>query len=653
MRRLLPLLLLAAPAQAQAPASAVIDDPQEIVVTATRVPTLAERIPAGVSVIGRAAIEARGYTTLTDALAAVPGLRVVQSGGPGGNASVFIRGTNSNHVLVLRDGMQVNDPADPGGAFNFGVDTLEDVERIEVVRGPMSGLYGSGAIGGVVNLITRRGQGPLRGTVEAAGGLPRAVLGRAALSGAAGIWDYSAALESRSDRGFDATPRRELPYTGERDGFRSQLATVNLGVTPVEGTRAFLLLRARRSVFGYDTVGFPAFDDPNATGRDSTLQGRLGITSTLWGAWDTSLVLGRTQTSRRFTNLLDADDPNGQADDNRYHGRRHDLQWNNTVRLPDTAAATDASFTFGYQHLSDQARVRVNSSTFGVPFQQEVRAHSDSDAGYAGVQGTLLRRLTLTAQLRQEATTLGGDAFTWRVGGVLAVPEAWLRLKAAYGTAFRAPSLFDRYGVDNFGYVGNPALRPERSRGYELGASVDVPLAGRADWASLGVTYFNNQVRDLIQFQSGAVSTVANVARASSSGVEAVLTLRPAPWLEADLSYTYTSTRDRTTGARLLRRPLNAASGAVRLRPLPGLTITPELLYTGAFQDFLVDDFGFPGGVGRARAGLIANLAVTYDVTPKLALYAYGRNLGGSRFEAASGYQVPGTSVLAGTRVRF
>lgn len=647
---LLPAILAAAsPAYAQAPA--IIDDPREIVVTATRVPTLAERIPAGVTVIDRAAIESRGYTTLADALAAVPGLRIVQSGGPGGNASVFIRGAESRHTLVLRDGLQVNDPSDPGGAYNFGVDTLEDVERIEVVRGPMSGLYGSGAIGGVINLITRKGSGAPHGSVEVAGGYPRAVLGRANLSGASGIWDYSASLESRSDQGFDATPRRLSFHTGERDGFRSQLATVNLGVTPVEGTRAFLLLRARTSKFGYDNVG--SFDDPNLSGRTSNLYGRVGVTSRLFGAWQTSLTLGRTQDDRRFTNLLDAGDPALSSDDSRYHGRRHDLQWNNTVTLPDTAALTDSTVTFGYQHLNDQARVRVNSLSFGFPFQQDVRAHSDSDAGYAGLQTTLASRLTLTAQGRQETSTLTTDAFTWRVGAVLAVPEAWSRLKASYGTSFRAPTLFDRYGVDSVGFVGNPALRPERSTGYELGISTDLPLAGRADWATVSATYFDNRLRDLIQVQFSPVYTPTNVARARSNGVELALVLRPAAWLAADLSYTYTDTRNNETRARLLRRPLNAATAALRITPMPGLTIVPELIYTGEFQDFLVAESVPFSGIGQSRGGLIFNLNVSYDVTPKIALYAYGRNLGDSRFEPASGFASPGASFLAGTRLRF
>ena len=159
MRRLLlATVLLPFAAFAQEPPTPDAVHLPDVTVTATRVPTLAEQIPAGVTIITRDTIDSRGYTTLPEALSAVPGLRIVQSGGQGGNASVFIRGTNSNQVLVLRDGVPVNDPSDPGGAFNFGVDTLADIDRIEVVRGPMSSLYGSGAIGGVINLPQRLSQ---------------------------------------------------------------------------------------------------------------------------------------------------------------------------------------------------------------------------------------------------------------------------------------------------------------------------------------------------------------------------------------------------------------------------------------------------------------------------------------------------------------
>lgn len=168
---------------------------------------------------------------MTDALSAVPGLRVSQSGGPGGNASLFIRGTDSNHVLVLRDGMPLNDASDSSGAFNFGVDTLADVERIEVIRGPMAALYGAGAIGGVINLISRQGheQG-IHFTGDLAGGDPKQLQGYGNASGIEGPLDYSATFESQSQQGYDTTPQRMSIYTGMPDGFHDRIGTLNLAI---------------------------------------------------------------------------------------------------------------------------------------------------------------------------------------------------------------------------------------------------------------------------------------------------------------------------------------------------------------------------------------------------------------------------------------
>ena len=655
MRRLLPILpILVLPWTGHAqPSDAVSSEqPSNLTITATRVPTQAAFVPAGSTIISRATIEERGYTTLAEALASVPGLRIVQSGGPGGNASVFIRGTNSNHVQVLRDGVRINDPSDSGNAFNFGVDTLQDVERIEVVRCPMSGVYGTGAIGGVINIISRQGRGALKGEAEVAGGPPGTLLGRGAVSGATGIFDYAASAEGRSDRGSDVTPRRERIYTGERDGFRTQLGEINLGVTPTPGTRIGLLLRGRQSVFGYDNVGgFPGSDNTNRTGRDNSLYGRLGVTSSLLdGRWQTSLVLGRLQTDRRFTVFPGLGDTG--AGESKYNGTRTNLQFNNTVTLPDVGPVSKAALTFGAEHIADEARVRANSDFSGFLFSQSALAHSDQSAGYAGLQGRLFERLTLTGNVRGETNTLTKEAVTYRVGGAFAVPEVLTTFKASYGTAFRAPSLFDRYGVDSFGYIGNPALKPESSRGYELGFVTDVPLA-TPEGLSVAATYFDNRIRNLIQGVFFPVSTVVNVAQATARGVETSVTLRPVEWAEAVLTYTYTDTRNPATGARLLRRPLNAASAVLRLKPLPGLIVAPELLYTGAFQDFLVDDGGFGRAVGRSKSGVIGHLNVTYDVLPSLTLYAYARNIGGSRFEPASGFATPGPSVLFGTKARF
>jgi vitamin B12 transporter len=647
------------PANAQtAPANLPPDSPENLVVTATRIPSLADTIPAGVTVIDSATIAARGYVTLADALSAVPGLHLVQLGGPGGQTSVFIRGTNSNQVLVLRDGVPINDPADPGGAFNFGSDTLDDIDRIEVVRGAMSGLYGSGAIGGVINLISKPGQGPWHGSITAAGGAPRQGLLQGNAGGRSGIFDFAASAQGFSASGFDDTPRRESVYTGEVDGDRNKSAQIELGVTPFTGsdTRFAILLRARDQKYGYDDT---PYDGGNATGYDAQLFGRLGVTSTLAaGAWQTSAFISRLQDDRRYTVTDDPADPNDDTQDNRYHGRRTDAQWNNTIHAGDLGPFHAVDVTLGYEHIAEQADAKINDLTLDYPpaYISTVKAHADTDSGTAGIQTKILGRLTATGQLREDATTIAGDAFTWRLGGVLAVPEIASHLHATYGTSFRAPALYDRYGIDDFGYHGNPDLKPERAQGWEAGWTIDLPVGAKRDSASLSLTYFDNRITDLIQIEYAAnflSSTPQNIPSARTRGVETALTIRAADWLSADLTYTYTDARAFGDVSPLLRRPANQGSADLRLSPYPALSIVPEILYIGSDRDYLtLNDGGF-GPIGRVRSGLIVNLNITCQASPHIQLFLWGKNLGDSNYEPASGYQIPGTSFMAGTRVSF
>jgi vitamin B12 transporter len=628
-----------------------------VVVTATRVPTPEADIPAGVSVVDDSTIEIRDYNTLVDALSAIPGVRVAQSGGPGGNASIFVRGTNSDHVLVLLDGMPINDAADSSGAFNFGTDTLADIERIEVIRGPMAALYGSGAIGGVINLITRRGEEPgLHVETDLAGGYPAQVRGSAVLSGIEGPLDYALTVASQSQRGYDTTPQRESIYTGTPQGYRDRLVTLNLGYTVVPGTRLSLLLRGREAIFGFNELGDPTFDMSNATGWDSSMLGRVGVSSKLFGgAYQTSLFLGRLQEDRRYFEPLNLADPNLAMVDDRYHSYRTDLQWNNTVHLDDllhvaALSATDA--TFGYEYTADNIKLRTNSAFAGFPFAQSATAAQTDDAAYAGLQSTLWHRLTMIGQVRQD--WIGPNTpTTWRLGAVVQVPEIDTRFKAAYGTAFRAPSLFDRYGVDSSGYVGNPNLLPESAQGWEAGFTTTLPVLHRANALSFGATYFNEQVNNLIvAVDTATEDTAENIGSAHMQGVETELTLRAARWLLLQATWTYTYARDADNNSQLLRRPAQAASLDATITPIPRLTIVPELLYTGAFQDFFVNNSGFStSNIVTSQHGLIAKLTVTYDVAPKVQVYANGTNIFDSKFEPVNGYQTPGPTVIAGVRL--
>ncbi len=656
MRPRFPLLTLlaASPALAQTLPQAGVTPP-DVVVTATGVPTPLADIPAGVTVITRQQIEEHAYNTLPDALQNVPGVHVSQSGGPGGNASIFIRGTNSNQVLVLRDGMPINDASDTGASFNFGVDTLADVERIEIVRGPMASLYGSGAIGGVINLITRRGTQPgPHVTVDVASGYPAQVRNYEVLSGVAGKLDYAAIAEVDKLRGYDTTPQRESVYTGTPDPFADQVGTLNLGYTPVPGTRLSLLLRARRAVFGFNALGSPTFDDANSTGTDSSLLGRIGAHSLLaGGVLETGLYLGRLQDDRRYFEAFNPADPNLATNDSRYHSYETDLQWNNTVHLGDLITAPSLSMldlTFGYERTAQTAKVRINSASDGFPFAQSTSGSQTDNALHAGLQATLLSRLTVTGQVRQDYV-LNNQPTTWRLGAVFDATELRTRFKASYGTAFLAPSLFDRFGVDSTGYVGNPNLRPETAQGWEIGFSTTVPAWGFPDAVSFGATYFNEQIDDLIEEVFSPVITSVNVGSAHIQGVEATLSLHPARWLVLDGTYTYVYPENADTGARLLRRPQNTASLDARIIPLPRLTIVPQLLYTGAFQDFLTSDSGFSTAIGSSQQGLIANLTINYQLTPRIRLYTNATNLFASRFEPVNGYQTPGPSVIAGVHL--
>jgi len=648
MRRLFPLLTLSAIAATSSAAARAQEAPvatlPETVVTGTRAPLPTARIPAAISVITRQDIEERGYQSLAEAVAAVPGLHLVQTGGLGQQASAFLRGTAARHVRVLLDGVPIEDASDPNGAFDFGNDLLGDVERIEVVRGPASALYGSGALGGVVNRITRRAP-PGRAFApfaEIAAGTQRTLRTTVGAAGESGGLDWMLAGQALSTRGFNATAPRFFSSLGERDGVHAAVFTVRLGATPAEGTRFEALLRWRETVIGLDDV---PRDDPNYSGSNRNWTGWLrGETRLLDGRWTTGLRLAATHDHRRFVNLPDAGNPASTHD--LYRGERVMIDWTNTVRLGSFGPVSDALLAFGVT----QEQERANSASGDPAFRTTVNASQQSLAGYGGLQFRLFDRLDLSVALRQDATEDFASATSWQVGGVLALPEIATRLRASVGTAFKAPSLFQRFGAIGTFFRGNPDLRPETSFAWEAGAETDL-FDGLATVSAL---YFESRLRDLINYDA-AFRTLENVDRARIRGAELGLTLRPAPWLSTTLAWTITDARDAETGQRLPRRPEHVVSVTARIAPLPRLVIAPEILFVGRspeapFASYADDGTAIPTAQSNP-AGVVANLTASWLWSDAVTLFAEARNLGNSRFEPANGFVVPGRSVLVGVRV--
>jgi len=441
-------------------------------------------------------------------------------------------------------------------------------------------------------------------------------------------------------------------YNSTSEPFSSAAGSINLGINPDANTRIGLFVRGTNSFNSLNDDGYPVYDNAMGAAHVDTLFGRLSATTKLLDIWQTTLSLAGNQADRRYSNPLDPNDPNMAFEESRYHARRGDLQWNNIVTLPASGALSAATLTFGYEHIADSANTRVNNASFGYPYQDSVNSSSSTNAGWLGLQGTLYRILDVSMQVRDDSVSQSGNVGTWRAGAVVTLPELYSRIHASYGTGFLAPSLFQLYGVDSYGYAGNPALKPERSEGYEIGVAVDVPAAGRSDFATLSATWFDSRVHDLIVTQySDTGSMPVNANQAHLTGVEATLTVRAGKYGQIDANYTYTMARNVTDQSNLLRRPQNQGSVDLRATPIPGLTIVPEILVIGSFSDYLIDSTGNGAGVGIAPGATLFNLSVTYDISSRLALYVRGRNLTNAPYEPASGFQIPGRWFVTGLRV--
>lgn len=281
--------------------------------------------------------------------------------------------------------MPVNDPSDPNGAFNFGDYTLSDIERIEVVRGPISSLYGSNAIGGVINIVTIRGSGKPKLSVEAAGGFPAQRQASATLCGASGKFDYAHGGTVNQQAGFDYTARRLSVYEANHDPYRAKLGSLVLGYTPVNCPRISLTSRDQTTDAGVPQLGFAAvYDDPNNYIYNTSLFAKLGVASNLFNGLLTMefLVVG-LENDLANKDLLDTSaDPNAQSNNDHYHGYRTDIQWNKTLHLPDFSPNSFSSLLFCVEYINDAAKEPVNDSG---PFVASINASRHTYAGHAGL----------------------------------------------------------------------------------------------------------------------------------------------------------------------------------------------------------------------------------------------------------------------------
>ncbi len=626
MRFFLALLLTSA----AAPAFAAEDT---IVVTANRAPQPLARVGQSITVLDSAEITRRQSVNLVDLLRSVPGVSVARNGGIGGTSGVFIRGADSDQTVALIDGIKLNDPASPGGGFNFGNLLIGNIAAIEVLRGPQSVLWGSQAIGGVVNMITRaptedlivnaRAEAGWRGTAQVVGNV----------SGKAG--PLSASVGAGYFRSDSISAFNEARGGKERDGFDNFGANANLRLALNEAISVDARGWYSDSTADIDGFAPPTFalGDTLETTQTRELTAYTGLNAALAGGrFRNRLGFAHTDIRRRNANAGVA----GFAAD----GRNERLEYQGVFAIADGWQATAGV---------ERETSRLTTTSFGTT----ARGRARIDSLYGQLVATPVTGLSLTAGVRQDDHDRFGGATTFGASGVWTPGNAGTTLRASYGEGFKAPSLFQLQGD-----YGNQALRPERARGWDAGVSqslLDGTMVASATW-------FERNSTDLIDFiscpapQSGICTnrpfgTYDNIQKARAKGVELGLQLRPVAALQAQVNYTFTDARNRTPGSanagrQLARRPRDSITALVDYAWGFGLKTGATLSHVGASFENAANSRRLPGYV-------LVDLRASLPITAGIEVYGRVENLFDEAYETSFGYGQPGRAGYGGVRVRF
>ena len=606
----------------------------EIVVTATRYPMAPDSVAATVTVLKGDDLRAQGIHFVGDALRQVPGAHVVQGGPYGAAASLFVRGGESDYVKVLVDGVPVNQP---GGFYDFASLTTDNVERIEVLRGPGSVLYGSDAIAGVIQIVTRQGGDGLRLGAAGEAGSFGSVRWEASAVGGARALGWSASLSRLTSDGT---------YAFNND-YRNTVASGR--VRALAGGRTTLSVTGRyhdaKYNFPTDFTGVPV--DRNQFTTDRTSAFALDLGHRLTGAVEGQLLLGRSDIETGFENP--ADPPPG----------------------PDFASSDHTSI----DRTSAEARVQLDlprgiRGVAGASFEaqrQDVtgafRESRDNWGLYAQATVLPVSRVQLTAGGRLDENEKFGSFWTYRAAA-LAFASPSTRIRASVGTGFKEAGFYENF--DTPFSLGNPDLRPERTFSVEGGVEQDLARGV----VGIGVTLFAQRFRDLIQFtfpgpQAGGPNYF-NVAAANANGLEAVLHLRPRWPVTGSISYTHLASQvtdagfdsgDAATfveGERLLRRPDDALAVRVESAFAGRIRLGAVLSLVGSRDDTRFGQFPEPNARVELPAYMTLDLSGTLTVlqrrrgTPGLDLTARFENLFDEDYEQAVAFPARGRGMFVG-----
>ena len=636
----------ATPVMAELPTSA--QEMDDLVVTATRLATPRGELASSVTVITAEDIQRRQFRSVPQALRSVPGLHVVQTGGPGQQTSVFMRGANSNHTLVLIDGVEVSDPSSPAGAVDFSNLWLDNIERIEIVRGPQSTLYGSDAIGGVIQITTRRGEGKLHGAGKLEGGSDNTVNQQASAAGSTDRVSYSFGVTHTDTDGDSVTPARlRNGVSAEDDNYENWTTSARLGMAVSDTLEVTVFGRYIDSETDLDPelemFGFGTTEDRDARLEQTEYLLRGEATAQLLaGLWEATFSTSYTDYDRKNRN--DRQSPTETLTRTSFDGDKLKFELKNDFYPVDAHI-----LTLGLETEKENMDSGGFSDFGGFFIGEETNADARNKAVYTQDQFSYGERIFGTIGMRYDDYDGFGSEITYRVAPVYVHRQTNTRLKASVGTGFKAPTLFQTEGFtpNNFGsfYRGNPDLDPEESFGWEVG--MEQMLWGER--LNFGVTWFKSDIDDLMQvvFDPSFNSTYENIDDADIQGAETFIQLRPLESLSVRLDYTYTDAEDNDTGEPLLRRPKHKLDLDVEFQPVSRVSINMAVNYVSDYKDISRETSGIIKGDDYA----VLDIAADYLLNKQWRLFGRVENATDEHYEPADGFQASDRGLFAGAEL--
>ena len=624
-QHLLWLLVLAL----MAPRAAHAQEPKRVdpvVVTATPVETPAEQLGASVSVVNGEDFQTYHYPTVDEALRSVPGVEIRRSGAYGKTTSVTIRGANANQVQVLVDGLRVKSPT--LGQVDLSDISPDLIERIEVIRGAQSTIYGADAIGGVVNIITRKGTGgPFQASVQQEVGNYDTLVSRATVYGAWKILHYALSASHFESNG-----------QFQNDETDANAISARIGATlPWDSTLDFIF-RYNKNDIGVPVKGvFPGPQPINPIiNRNARSQSETTIFS-LEGKtrpvewWETRGRLARYENSAGFQDPVDPGVDFDFATFSQVNVERREAEWVNSFFIGKWSTSS-----VGLEHRRE---IGESHNTF--------RAVSETQSVFFEQQLRFFERLFLTGGFRVEDNSVFGTTTTERGSLAFLIKETGTRLRGSAGTGFRAPTFNDLF----FPGFGNPDLQPEKSLSYDFG--VDQKLWNNR--IRLGLTYFQNNFRNLIAcctpLPTAPFGGPFNVGRARSAGIEFTSEVDVLPNLIASLNYTYTDSENLATDRPLPREPRHRWNIGLTWEPISKLSLFTQVHVVS--EQF--EQFGevYNSGYTRVDVGGTWRILERTGWLQKLELTARIQNLLNEGYAEVRGFPALGVNALVGLRASF